>query len=237
MAHIMEHRRKDGSIAYLAQITLKRKGKWVHRETHSFDRKTAASAWLKTRMRDIEAAGEDPSSIRNRGRTLADAIGRYTRESVKEVGRTKAQGLRAILEYDIADMVCSDIQSHDIVAFAKEIGTTRTPSTVSNYLSHLGAIFAIARPAWDMELYQQAMKDAFVVCNRLGITGKDRRPTLDELDALLAFFEEKHATAPARYPCTALWASPCSRPGGRKKSRGSHGMGWIRITAESSSPT
>ena len=67
-----------------------------------------------------------------------------------------------------------------VLAFAKEIGATRTPSTVSNYLSHLGAVFALARPAWGMELDQQAMKDAFVVCSRLGITGKGRSRDLYE---------------------------------------------------------
>ena len=204
MAHIIERKRKDGTVAYLAQIAIKRKGKWAHREARSFDRKSAASAWLKKRMKEIDAAGDDLSSIRNRGKTLADAIERYTRDSMKEIGRTKAQVLRSILEYDIADMHCSDIQSQHLVAFATEVGASRSPSTVSNYLSHLGAVFALARPAWGIELDQQAMKDAFVVCNRLGITGKgrsrDRRPSLDELDTLLAYFEDKHRHRPRSLP-------------------------------------
>ncbi|AUR08095.1 site-specific integrase [Phaeobacter inhibens] len=204
MAHIIERKRKDGSVAYLAQIAIKRKGKWAHREARSFDKRTAAITWLKKRMKEINVAGDDLSSIRNRGRTLSNAIERYTRESIKEIGRTKAQVLRSILEYDIVDMECGKIQSHDIVAFAKEVGATRSPATVSNYLSHLGAVFALARPAWGLELDQQAMKDAFVVCGRLGITGKgrkrDRRPSLDELDALLTLFEDKHRHRPRSLP-------------------------------------
>jgi hypothetical protein len=43
---------------------------------------------------------------------------------------------------------------------------------VANYLSHLGAVFAIARPAWGYPLDQSAMKDAFVVTNRLGVSSK-----------------------------------------------------------------
>lgn len=78
-------------------------------------------------MKEINAAGDDRSMIRNFGRTLADAIERYTRESVKGIGRTNAQVLRSILEYNIAAMDCSDIQSHHIVGFAKEIGANRTP--------------------------------------------------------------------------------------------------------------
>lgn len=204
MAHITERKRKDGSTAYLAQINIKRKGKWVHREARTFDQKKAASAWHKKRMKEINAAGEDLSLIRNHKQTLADVIDRYTRESVKEFGRTKAQVLNSIKEYDLADMICTEIRSQDIVSFAKEIGATRAPSTVSNYLSHLGAVFTLARPAWGIELDQQAIKDAFVVCGRLGITGKsrsrDRRPTLDELDALMTLFEDKHFRRPNSLP-------------------------------------
>lgn len=204
MAHIIERKRKDGSTAYLAQIAIKRKGKWLHRESQTFDRKSSAKSWLKKRLKEIENAGDDMTVLRKKKTTLADAIEKYTDESLKEIGRTKAQVLRSIQEYDIASMRCSEITSPDIVSFARELGTTRSPSTVSNYLSHLGAIFALAKPAWGIELDQQAIKDAFVVCNRLGITGKgrsrDRRPTLDELDALLKLFEDKHTRRPSSLP-------------------------------------
>ena len=155
-------------------------------------------------MKEIDAAGEDLSSIKSKARTLSAAIDRYITESVKEIGRTKAQVLRSIREYDIADMPCNEIRSHHIVQFAKDLGATRTPATVGNYMSHLSAVFTLARPAWGIPLDQQAMKDAFVVCNRLGITGKarkrDRRPTLAELDALLSLFEKKHTHRPSTLP-------------------------------------
>ena len=155
-------------------------------------------------MKEIKAAGEDLSSTKNRGRTLADAIDKYTSESNKVIGRTKTQVLRSIKDYDIAGMEYGHIQSHDIVAFAKDVSTHRAPSTVSNHLSRLGAVFSLAHPAWGIELDQQAMKDAFILCNRLGITGKgrsrDRRPTLDELDALLTLFQNKHIRRPSSVP-------------------------------------
>lgn len=204
MAQIRERKRKDGSVAYVAQINIRRNGKWAHRESRTFDKRTSAAAWLKKRMKEIDAAGEDLSAIKSKGRTLSAAIDRYITESVKEIGRTKAQVLRSIREYDIADMPCNEIRSHDIVQFAKELGATRTPATVGNYMSHVSAVFALARPAWGIPLDQQAMKDAFVVCNRLGITGKarkrDRRPTLAELDALLSLFEKKHTHRPSTLP-------------------------------------
>ncbi len=55
-----------------------------------------------------------------------------------------------------------------------------------------------------MGLDQGALKDALAVCGRLGISGKgrsrDRRPTLDELDALLSLFEKKNQHRPASVP-------------------------------------
>lgn len=204
MPQIVERKRKSGSVAYVAQINIRRNGKWAHRESRTFDSRASASAWYKKRMKEISAAGEDLSAIKSKGRTLSTAIDRYITESVKEIGRTKAQVLRSIREYDIAAMSCNEIQSHDIVQFAKDLSTTRSPSTVGNYLSHLAAIFAIARPAWGIPLDQQAMKDTFVVCNRLGISGKsqkrNRRPTLGELDKLLSLFDDKHAHRPNSVP-------------------------------------
>ena len=102
-------------------------------------------------------------------------IDRYTEESVKDIGRTKTQVLRAIKRYDIANQRCSTITSADIIAFANQLVSKVTPQTVANYLSHLAAVFAIARPAWGYQLNQNAMKDAFVVAKRLGITDQEPR--------------------------------------------------------------
>jgi len=69
--------------------------------------------------------------------------------------------------------------------------------TVGNYISHLGSVFAIARPAWGYPLDQQAMRDAMTVAKRLGVSSKsrqrDRRPTIAELDRLLDHFDATRA--------------------------------------------
>jgi integrase len=90
------------------------------------------------------------------------------------------------------------------VAFANELIVNVAPSTVGNYLSHLGAVFAVAKPAWAYPLDQTAMKDAFVVAKRLGIASKsrerDRRPTLEELDKILEYFGERLKRRPSSIP-------------------------------------
>jgi hypothetical protein len=77
------------------------------------------------------------------------------------------------------------------------------PQTVSNYLSNLAAIFAVARPAWGYPLDRDAMRDAFVVAKKLGLTAKarqrERRPTLDELDRILEHFGGVKARRPRHH--------------------------------------
>jgi hypothetical protein len=70
--------------------------------------------------------------------------------------------------------------------------------------------FAIARPAWGYQLDQNAMKDAFLVAKRLGITTKsrarDRRPTMDELDKLMIHFGERLKRRPSSVPMQKITA-------------------------------
>lgn len=201
MATITARKRGDGTLAYTAQIRLKKQGKIVHTEAQTFDRKAAAEAWAKKRETELAAPGAIERS-KSGDPALSVAIQRYIDESKKEIGRTKAQVLRTIKAHSIAEMRCSEIKSADIVAFAQ--GLDVSPATRSNYLSHLGAIFAVARPAWHYPLDQQAMRDAFVVAKRMGVTGKSRertrRPTLAELDKLLNHFSLRSIRRPDSAP-------------------------------------
>lgn len=199
MGTIVTRERKDGSVGHTAQILIKRAGAIVHREAQTFDRKQAAKAWLSRRETELAQPGAlerrpDPS--------LAEVIDRYISESRRKIGRTKAQVLRTIKTYDIADMRCSKLTSTDVLAFAQSLKVQ--PQTVQNYLSHLAAVFAVAKPAWGYPLDRQAIKDAFVVAKRLGVTSKskarDRRPSLDELDRLMEHFGVVKARRPRSAP-------------------------------------
>jgi integrase len=199
MGTIIERERRDGTIGYTAQIVRKKAGAVVWHESKTFDRRPAATAWLARREAELESPGamdrrDDPK--------LGEIIDRYIAESKKQIGRTKAQVLATIKKYDIADIHASRIGSADIVALARALPVK--PQTVQNYLSHLGAIFTVARPAWNYPLDRQAMEDAYIVCRRLGLSGnakqRDRRPTLDELDLLMEYFGAIKARRPASIP-------------------------------------
>ncbi len=210
MGTIVTRKRQDGTVGHTAQIRIKRKGAVVHSEAQTFDRKPAATAWLRKREEELSKPGAlDRTKVVDP--PLSDAIDRYTRESRKAIGRTKQQVLRAINRHDIGAKTCSSITSEDIVAFARELVSGPTavqPQTAANYLSHLAAVFRVARPAWGYGLDQQAMKDATVVAGKLGYIGKskerDRRPTLDEMDRILAHFADRKIRVPQSLPMVPI---------------------------------
>jgi len=205
MGTITERKRKDGSRGYTAQIRIKRDGVIVHSEAQTFERKQAASQWLRKREAQLAEPGA-LDALKKSDVTLAEAIGKYVGESRKEIGRTKAQCLDLIKKHPLAAMKCGEITSADVSGFARDIQdgwtpeegekTPRKPQTVGNYMSHLGAVFAVARPMWGYNLDQQAFRDAFTVNSRMGVISKsesrDRRPTLEELDKLMKHFTERN---------------------------------------------
>jgi len=204
---VVERVRADGSKAYLAQIDIVRKGE-RYRENRTFDKKQHAEQWIKTRSKDIRELIENGQGheLKTKGRKLSDAIQVYLDNHKREMGATKRQVLNTILnDFDIANRHCSDIGSREIVTLAQELSNGgRSPSTVHIYLSALSSVFAVAKLAWGFDLDRSATIDAMTVCNRLGITGRskarDRRPTRDELEAILEYFETSYLNHPGSAP-------------------------------------
>jgi hypothetical protein len=113
MGAVIARGRKDGTTSYLAQITIKRKGKIAHREAQTFERKQAANAWLDRRETELAQPG---ALERLDSPTLLVAIDRYIADAERPLGSTKKQVLNSIKKHDIADRKCADIRSHDLVA-------------------------------------------------------------------------------------------------------------------------
>lgn len=199
MGTITARKRRDGTVGYTAQIRIKRDGKIVYTESQTFDREPAARAWLKKREVELAEPGA-LDKLKTADPTLAEVIDQYIKESRRDYGKTKKQVLRTIKASDLAGLRCSEIGSPQILEFARSLQAQ--PQTVQNYLSHLAAVFSVARPAWGYPLDKQAIDDARTVAKRIGITSKartrDRRPTLDELDRLMdryATVQRKRADA------------------------------------------
>ena len=207
MGTITARIRKDGSKAFLAQITIKKDGSIVHREAETFDRKQAANAWIVKREDELKRPGgleqkEDPR--------LSAVIERYIEESKAPVTGTKAQVLKSIKNSDLGETKCSEINSQRLVSYARELTKTVEPQTCGNYFSHLSNIFTVARPAWGYPLSRQEFDDAVTVIKKLGLIRKgnerNRRPTLTELDELMKHFGRIQQNRPSSIPMQKIVA-------------------------------
>lgn len=205
MGTITTRRRADGTEAHTAQIRIRLGGRLVHNEAQTFDRKPAARAWLARREDELAKPGA-LAAAQVADPTLDAVIGEYLQSAKRDYGDTKKQVLRVIRSSDIGKMNCGEIKSQHIVKFAQSLNVK--PQTVANYLAHLAAVFAVARPMWGYPLDKAAMDDARAVCKRMGITTRsrerDRRPALDELDQLLEHFTAQRIKAPAASPMVDL---------------------------------
>ena len=203
MGTILSRKRKDGSVGYTALIRIKRDGKIIHSETETFERNQVARAWMKKRETELAKPGalDKPNDP-----TLAEAIDKYNTDTLRSHGKTKEQVLRTIRASDLGGLRCSQINSQELLKFAQSIKAQ--PQTVGNYMSHLAAVFSVARPAWGYPLDKQAMDDARVVLSKLGLTARSRertrRPTLDELDRLMKYYTVSELKRKDAMPMTRL---------------------------------
>ena len=94
------------------------------RENRTFERRSIAAAWIEKHEEDLAKPGaldvvaEDGQ--KRKDVTLGDAIDKYIEDSANGMGRAKAQVLKSIKDYDIANKSCVSIGSADLMAFAKE---------------------------------------------------------------------------------------------------------------------
>jgi len=189
MGTITTRRRADGTLAYMARVRVKQDGLVVHKETQTFDREAAAKTWIKKRESELAEPGA-LDRLKAPDPAFSETISKYVTESLKQIGKTKAQVLNTVAAAPISRKRGSTITSAEWVEFARNLGVQ--PQTAGNYLSHIGAVYRVARPAWGHQLDPQVLDDARIACRRLGLISpsatRDRRPTLEELDKLCTHF-------------------------------------------------
>ena len=119
MATIRSRQRSDGSVAFLAEIRIKRDGSLVHRESRTFDRRTLAKAWAQSRekaLTKIDGLHNDRPLVART--TLRDILKKY-REEVSEVrpmGRSKTSHIKFLEKTKIARIDALELKSSDLIA-------------------------------------------------------------------------------------------------------------------------
>ncbi|MDR7334508.1 site-specific integrase [Roseateles asaccharophilus] len=192
MGTIVPRKRADGSVGYTAQIRIKRGGRVVHSEAETFERDAAARAWMKKREAELAQPGALDPKPEIKDPLLSEIITQYNTEKLKEHGKTKTQVLKTIQESRLGGLRGSQIGSKELVEWVRD-ELDATPQTRGNYVAHLSSVFVVTRPAWGYPLDPQAMSDAKIVMKKLGLISRskerNRRPTLAELDKIMAHYE------------------------------------------------
>jgi integrase len=175
------------------RVQIRRKGKYVN---ETFLRRKDAEEWAIEIERRIDK-GEPPRPRKNREtKTFGDLV-RLHREDLAEVGkrfgRSKNASLK-FLEKRLGSLRLPQLDRKQLITFGKERAAEGAgPVTlgidlgyIKTVLSHAAAVHGVEVPAEQIDL-------ARIALSRLGLVGKgserDRRPTQDELDQIVAAFD------------------------------------------------
>lgn len=199
MATIRTRQRRDGSVAFLAEIRVKRDGALVHRESRTFDRRAQANAWAESREKVLAKVTPQANNRRLlKSSTLREILKKY-REEVSEVrpmGRSKTSNIKFLEKCEISRMDALEIRSSDLIAHIRARRRAGAgPSTANNDLVWLRVILRYARAAWNLPINLAVIEDASEVLKAEKMIAKakrrTRRPTAKELDALTEYFLKK----------------------------------------------
>lgn len=187
-------RTKEGSW----RVQVRRKGKYA---SQTFRLKTLANEWAVETERLIDLGGE-PSNHRIRDlRTVADLVDLHIAD-LHEVGRPLRRSKQAVMESLKRDLGATRIDRLDRATIIK-YGQRRAkqgagPVTLSVDLSYLRTVLTHAAAIHGISVDTESIRLARAALTRLGLVGRsherDRRPTEDEIDALLDYFDKNYNT-------------------------------------------
>ncbi|RLA19354.1 MAG: hypothetical protein DRQ56_05560 [Gammaproteobacteria bacterium] len=193
MASFQTKTNADGSKSYVARIKYTHRGK-QHTETRSFKaaiyKKKDAEAWARNREMEIEQ-GQVHHKVHSQV-SLANLTQRYIDEFEEhaEWSKTKANDLRHLMTYDIANRPLLQLRSQDFIDHIQlRRATGITPGTALNDLIWWRIIYRMALSVWQVPASLDHIEAALMVCRAHKLVGRpdqrERRPTMEELDLIL----------------------------------------------------
>lgn len=150
----------------------------------------------KPRLSYAEFIASKPAGV-----TLVALINRYIEEmeGIKPLGESHRCTLRKVGRMPIGAKVASALTKHDFIDMAKALKADGLcPATVNQYCTYTGGVLKYAPSAWDehKEVSHLALELAKPFLKSHGYIGKstprDRRPTPEEIDKLVAFFTKQN---------------------------------------------
>lgn len=199
MATFRARQRRDGSIAYLAEVRIKRGGRLVHRESKTFDKLGIAKQWAARRESQLSKANAFPTrkQLARRG-PLRKILAKYRKEisEIRPMGRTKSTHIQFLEKTDLATRNVTEIRASDVIAHVRARRKAgASASTANNDLVWLRVILRYTRVAWDVKVDPTVVDDAYSVLRAEKLVTKSRRrtrrPSNSELSALTEYFRRK----------------------------------------------
>lgn len=179
-----------------AKIRIRRKGKIIHQESRTFDRKRLAESWAARRETELQDPRE-LERVQHRGVTVGSVLRWYIDEMshIRTTGRTKSADFKKLLDTDLADRDAIELTSGQIVDHLMGRLKTVKPQTANNDLIWLRVAFKAIRVARGIPVALDAVEDASLIATSERLVARSavrqRRPTADELDRLDQHFERR----------------------------------------------
>lgn len=182
---------KEG--AWRAQV--RRKGKYA---SSTFRVKSLAYEWVVETERLIDLGGEPSRNRSGKARTIGDLIDLHISD-LQEVKKPLRRSKRAVLHALNAELGSVRVFRLDralLIKYGKKRAQQGAgPVTLSVDLSYLRTILTHAAAIHGITVDTEAVRLARAALNRLGLVGRsrerDRRPTPDEIDTLLTYFDSR----------------------------------------------
>lgn len=172
---------------------VRRKGRYA---SDTFLRRRDAETWALEVERAIDLGQTTPTKSRKVATTFGDLI-RIHEGDLQEVGkvirRSKAAVLAALKE-SLGSTRLKDLTRERLIEYGRRrFKEGAGPVTLSIDFSHIRTILTHAAALHGVKVSPEEVRLARVALSRLGLVGKgnerDRRPTDDEIDALITYFE------------------------------------------------
>lgn len=195
MATFSRYKKKNGSISYTAQIRIKRGGKVIHSESFTAPKLALVKAWAKKRESELA----EPGAIERIAMTVTvgEVLKWYAGFS-ENAGRTKSDAIAHLQTLDIANLDAIRLTVDDCLEHAASRKPAK-PATIYQDFIWLRLAMNAYRVAKDAPVASGKVEDAITLLRASKAIAepekRDRRPTVAELDSLIAHFDARDGRA------------------------------------------
>ena len=195
MATITKRKRKDGTVSYTAQIRLTVDGQ-KYTESKTSPDKRFLQRWAAKREADLTKPGVMEQE-KHRGTTLGDVLEWYKEDfnGATKFGRSKLSHIDYLINHSLSLLDAVHLQSSDLVKHAHRRAKTAKAATINNDFIWLRNAMQAVQVSRGIPVNLKAIDEATYILRKERVIAKsslrDRRPTIQELEKILAYLVDR----------------------------------------------